>query len=223
MIERRPQPSEMEIEKAMGSAAYGRLLGDLRSHQKAFWLQAILAVAQTAAKTAFWVLMAIALAWLGFMATDRSDPVTNNKRETLSLFVHPGDAILTRRSRVRLKECEVKSQEVVIDSSGRRFDFDPQSYVTFGVPQDEPVIDVRGPRAPRDMAEGEAVTFTVLAFYCNALHRALDWPIVRITPRNRFHLLPAGTPYPEGFVPPVGQQAGAGANFPPAFAAPIAR
>lgn len=130
----------------------------------------------------YWTAVLAAFAWVVSMAADRDPPVDFNSREIANegLKVAPGQQILVRAERTRDRTCPLIKRQGVIDGKGRREDYEPEVFDAYGpvTPSDKPEIDITGPTLRLDAYPGRGRLITTLAWHCNALQRALNWPIV---------------------------------------------
>ena len=143
----------------------------------------------------YWALILAAIGWLFSMAIDRFYPVSIGVRKVLNADgkVMPGERLLVQSARRRSRLCELTRRWWVVDGDGRRFDYEPERFDAYGplTPPGEPdEIEKSGPMIPLDAMPGRGRWYSVLAWDCNMLQRALGWSIVYVQPPVEFEIVP---------------------------------
>ncbi len=126
------------------------------------------------------------------MVIDREPPVRQLSREIVNpgKQVRPGERLLIQGSRVRARHCELTRRWWIIDGLGRRLDFGPERFDTYGEVGSE--TEIIGPFVPLDAMHGRGRILGELAYDCNPLQRALGWSIVVMLPALEFDILRRG-------------------------------
>lgn len=141
------------------------------------------------ASVTYYAVILLALGWLVGMATDNALPVKIVSRSLLTPTVPAGDDIEIRSRRVRLRQCELTRRFVIVDVTGRRYDFEPERWDAFGPVSANPEEDITRVPVPREARPGRARYTAILAWDCNPLQRALGWSITLVQPAIEFEIL----------------------------------
>ncbi len=145
------------------------------------------------------LVLAVFIAWVFASATDR-DPPTLTTVEIATPAVSPGSDLRMRVSPHLLKICEGK---VVFRAYDRLGNIINQSETAWAFPLSQVGIDktfIRPIRISRDAVvsrgrpdgtlEPDARMRIERKFYCNAVQKVLQWPIVEVTPDMPFAIAP---------------------------------
>lgn len=180
MILRRPQPNPPGLEPH--DLLYARAM------QIAVAPARRTALAMRLLNLVYVVSMMTGAGWLFAMAIDRSPPIELGERLVITPRVRPGEQLLVRVTRTRLRQCEFTRTWSIVDGSGRRTDFERrfEAYGELHVPD----TDSQGPIVPRDAIPGRGRFVSVLSWDCNPLQRALGWSIVLVLPPLEFEIAP---------------------------------
>ena len=98
---------------------------------------------------------------------------------------------MLKATRTRRRMCELVKRQSLIDGSGRRTDYEPERFDTYGAvtPPDKSETDITGPVIPLDAVTGRGQLVTSFAWECNVLQRALGWSITEVQGPVEFEIV----------------------------------
>ena len=130
----------------------------------------------------------VVVAPLTFMALERADPVTIHAQE-LSGDFRPGGRITLTWSATALKYCEGSARARIISANGIVHEYDPLPTVIRSRSGERGTYRVEFV-LPSNIDPGMARRESHVAYYCNPLHRWLNWPIRAVREYGPFEIKP---------------------------------
>lgn len=131
---------------------------------------------------------------LAIMLVDREPPITYIEREALQLDVPQGGVLTITYTVERNRICASSINRWIVDSEHVRhivaaYTSNVSSNISLGR-----ISDTREVTVPVAVAVGPAVQYIESMYYCNALQRLFDWPIIVRSPDVRFNVVKGNVP-----------------------------
>lgn len=116
----------------------------------------------------------LSVATLTYWVQDRTSPVMIAEERVETPLVPRGGQLRVKYIIERKKACHVVLEQMLFDSRRGRFILDDQEYLSEPLGRDEFSVVIE---TPSQMTEGPARYRASRSYFCNPMHRALNWPI----------------------------------------------
>lgn len=124
---------------------------------------------------------------VSYIARDTRPPITVHALEVLNSPVQPGEDLMVRIYREKVRDCPLTSYRYVVDRDGRKFDLLDEAKATGG-PVGSDYVDVEFPLVP-PVPPGRYTFYNTAVYHCDGDTYVIQHPPVE------FRILPPGVTY----------------------------